>query len=144
MKKYLIPLLLLVSTAHSFCQTPISPEFDKLWEDYKFVKFVDGDHLTQEQNYKGTPYVEVDEKACTLFLQNEQIIENLTIRYNIYKDQMELMRKGIYYVIPRQKEFAAFQLAEHYFKYSTFSENNQILTGNLEVLSEGKCTLYTI
>jgi len=142
MKINLILLLLFISTIYSLSQRPISPEFDKLWEDFRFEKFAEGEHLNNNQNYKGSPYLDFDENSCALILLNAQKIEGLTIRYNIYHDQMELKREGIYYVIPRQKELAAFQLAGHHFKYLIFSDKNQITTGNLEVLTEGKCTLY--
>jgi len=142
MKLSSVFLLLILFSTITIGQEPISPEMKKLWDDFKFSKFVNGEHLNIEPNYKGSPYKEFDEKKCTPILLNEQKIEGLTIRYNIYQDQMELKREGVYYVIPRQREFAAFQLAEHYFKYLIFSENNQINRGNLEVLAEGKCTLY--
>lgn len=142
MKKSLFPFFLIILTSQALCQTPISYEFDKLWEEFRFVKFVNGEYLTNESNYKGTPYMEVDDKSCTLVLENSQSLKGLTIRYNIYNDQMEIEREGIYYIIPKQKEFSSFKLDNHLFKYLIYTDNGATTTGNLEVLIEGTCSLY--
>ena len=142
MKTSLFTFLFLIIATISMAQTAILNEFDDLWRNYKFVEFKDAIAQGTKVSYDGTPYLEFKTNSSTLILNNDQTIDSLTIRYNIYHDQMEIERGGIYYVIPRQKELSSFQLADHLFKYMIFSENNTVKTGNLEVLSAGKCSLF--
>jgi len=142
MKTSLFTLLFLLITTITMAQNDISCEFGHLWQEYKFKEYKDAITQGTKVSYDGTPYLECKTNSCTLILNNHKKIDSLTIRYNIYQDQMEIERKGTYYVIPRQKEFAAFLLEEQLFRYLTFKDDGKLQTGNLEVLVEGKCSLY--
>lgn len=128
---------LLCLTTHG--QNPISPDFQKLWDDFQLEKYIEG---KSQIEYKGTPYIEVKDNSCTITLSDNREISGLTIRYNAYKDQMEIKNKGHFYVVPKQKEIPFFKLAGRIFMYSIFVEGNSKKTGYLEILINDRYSIF--
>jgi len=139
MKNFSLLILFVFISLTAFCQAPISPEFQELWDDFHFYKSKEG---TSEITYKGSPFFEVEDNSCALTLLSNQEISGLTIRYNIYKDQMEIKKDDQYYVISKQKALPHIKLGSKHFFYTIYNDGNFKKTGYLEFLTGGVCTLF--
>ncbi|WP_430814104.1 hypothetical protein [Carboxylicivirga sp. RSCT41] len=116
-----------------------SPEFNNFWDDLKYRKQIEGE---KELEYEGNPYLFETENA-KLRLNTGQEVKNLTLRYNVYNDQMEIKKDQSYYLIPKEKVFSHLILDEHHFHLKVFKINNKKRTGYFEsIVSDSLCSLY--
>jgi hypothetical protein len=116
-----------------------SPEFNRFWQDVEQTKFIEG---AAEVKYNGTPYL-FECNNASIGLKNGQVINNLTIRYNIYNDEMEIKKGQHYYSIPKEKHFPNFILEEHHFHLKVFKESSKKQIGYFEsIVVDSICSLY--
>lgn len=144
MKRLFLLLVFIVTASSFFAQGYVKPEFVQqefmlLWRDLENKQIATG---LQHGEYEGTPYL-FESNEASVILNSGQEINDLTIRYNVYDDQMEIKKGSHYYVIPKEKVFEGFTLFEHDFLLKPFNYGNNKGTGYFEpVVIDGNCSLY--
>ena len=116
-----------------------SPEFNKFWQNLDHLRMI---NETEAKTYKGSPYLfENDQSAVTL--KNGQTIDKLTLRYNVYNDEMEIKKGEQYYTIPKEKLFPKIKLGDHAFELRIYKVLSKKQLGYFEVLvSDSVCSLF--
>ncbi|WP_289053617.1 hypothetical protein [Carboxylicivirga marina] len=98
-----------------------SPEFNNFWQNLDNLKIRNGETAI---NYNGSPYLfETDQGK--LILADEQSFEGLTMRYNVYNDEMEIKKGDQYYSIPKEKLFPSMVLDGHHFALKVYVDSNK-------------------
>lgn len=116
-----------------------SVEFTKFWRNLDHLKSLEAE---ESVNYKGSPYLFESENAV-LTINDNQLIEGLTLRYNVYNDRMEIKKDELFYNVPREKFIKSIMLDQHLFKLQVYQAGNKKKTAYLEVLVEDSlCSLF--
>ncbi|WP_289053618.1 hypothetical protein [Carboxylicivirga marina] len=144
MKRHFIVTVISVFVIGSFAQKPIKvdvgkPIFNQLWEDYQNFKKVEEE---QASNYVGNPYRYEVDKGIIQLSSGEQI-DNLILRYNVYKDQVEIKKNDRYYVVPKDKNISKFIFADHIIVLKVFDYSGKRRLGYLEsIVDESACNQF--
>ena len=89
MKRLLLPTLISCFTLLVNAQTGSIPDYDTFWTELQSSKVK---ALNEKESYQGSPYLfEIEGKACIL-KGDSPVIDGLTMRYNAYKDQVNLKK----------------------------------------------------
>lgn len=117
----------------------MSPEFNKFWQNVKQIELIEG---KDDVAYKGSPYLFENDHAA-LELNNGQVVNELTIRYNVYNDEMEIKKGEHYYTIPKEKLFPRITLGEHHFYLKVYKASGSKQNGYFEsVVNDSLCSLF--
>ncbi len=116
-----------------------SPEFNKFWNNLEHIKRLEGESPI---SYKGSPYLYETADASITF-ENGQVIQPLTIRYNVHDDVMEIKKGEVFYTIPKEKYFPLITMGDHSFSLEIYQLLNNKKLGYFEVLvSDSVCSLF--
>ncbi|TRX72485.1 hypothetical protein [Carboxylicivirga sp. M1479] len=139
MKNYILVLVLLLAPVLVMSQDLLHPAFRQLMQDVENKQMVAG---YQNSDYSGSPYL-FDTNTASIALEDNQKIEGLTMRYNVYKDVMEIAKGEQYYQLPQEKIFANISLEEHLFCLKVYESSGKKKTGYFETLLNGQtASLY--
>ncbi|MBK3515996.1 hypothetical protein [Carboxylicivirga marina] len=132
-------LILMIVLFSSTAQDFVHPAIRQLMRDLENKQIDTGSQFAE---YKGSPYL-FESGAASLEMTNGQKVDGLTIRYNVYDDQMEIKKGEHYYAIPKEKTFMTFTLNGHPFVLKPYQYGTKKSSGYFEPLvDDKKCGLF--
>ena len=89
----------------------------------------------------GSPYLWEDWIKCSVSFRNGQILQDVAMRYNVYKGEMQYKTgKGIF-IIGAPDSILSLKFSDRTFIYTKFDENNSQKKDYFEVVSDGKAQI---
>lgn len=116
-----------------------SASLENLYEEYLKNKKLG---ITGSRYYTGSPYLDEEFQTGDLIRIDSLIFNNLELRYNIYKDNIEFINKGTIQVAPSKDYTNTVIIGEKTFKFTDYLIKNKTNFGFLEQLVKGNCCLY--
>ncbi|RZT96042.1 hypothetical protein EV201_0673 [Ancylomarina subtilis] len=92
--------------------------------------------------YEGSPYLDKEFQTGSLIKKDSSIFDNLKLRYNIYNDRVEFLKKDIIKIVPSRNFTSKVIIGEKTFKLSQYLIKGHPKFGYLEQLTQGDCCLY--
>ncbi|MEZ5199131.1 MAG: hypothetical protein R2764_22935 [Bacteroidales bacterium] len=86
-------------------------------------------------------YLDDEWKTATVILKDNTVKENLSIRYNIYTQQMQFIQNSDTLAFGNPVEIASVVFDGRTFIFSSFYCNDQVKQGYFEVMCGGECKL---
>ncbi|MCG8581820.1 MAG: hypothetical protein MI866_17980 [Bacteroidales bacterium] len=96
-----------------------------------------------ESLYEGSPYLFEVEESASVYHDGKEVVKNLTMRYNAYKDQVEVKKEDQYYVVPKEDIFSEIQLGEFNIVLKTYISTSKKKLGYFLSEAKGKLNLYS-
>jgi hypothetical protein len=90
---------------------------------------------------EGSPYLNESFVAGEISFGKSK--SKVPVRYNIHKDEMEYMQKGVTYVLDPAQNIKKVHIGEATFIYTEFEFRGKPMKGFLELLDSGKVTLLS-
>lgn len=92
-------------------------------------------------NLDGSPFLIEDWQKGTIIMNNGDTVVSILLRYNVYKDEMQIQDKDIAYIIGRPDSIKMLKLGDLSFVYLSYNEEGKHKKGFFEVLSQGSTCL---
>lgn len=93
------------------------------------------------EKFAGTPFLNDEFVEGSLITTDSLMYQNVLLRYNIFKDEMEfkLKNENVYRVIANPRNFLFINIDNLVFQYLAFSDKNRPAQGYFQIYSEGDC-----
>lgn len=88
-----------------------------------------------------TCYLEPGWTSGRVMLKDNSILENQTLRYDLYHQQLQFVRDKDTLAFAKPEEVKCFMLGNHHFIYTDFQTGDVIGKGYMELVTEGHCKL---
>lgn len=88
-----------------------------------------------------TCYLEPGWTSGHVMLNDNSLLEDLRLRYDIYHQQLQFVRDDDTLAFAKPEEVKCFMLGDRHFIYADYQVDNIIGHGYFELASEGKCRL---
>lgn len=141
------PVFVVLFFAFAFCatgQTYEIKDINSLSDQYKFGRFteISFDDDTQK-NYEGTPFFNEDFSTGDVVINDTTHYQKIPLRYNIYTDKIQFRNnQGRILEFNLSSQKYIFTIEDHRFVNKEYRRYNEKETGILEILAEGKISLY--
>lgn len=89
----------------------------------------------------GTAYLNAEWKPGVIVMNDETTIENLLMRYNLYTQQIQLIKENDTMAIGNPQEIKLIRIADKAFVYCEYLDENLVKNGYFELRQDGKCCL---
>lgn len=116
----------------------LGAEGQKFYEEFLMRKAVKG----EAESYEGSPYLSEEFTEATVTSSENQVFEKVPVRYNVYYDLFEVQLENEVYNLKRGGIVSRVNLEGHSFIYSKYNYQSTDREGYLELILEGKYTLY--
>lgn len=93
--------------------------------------------LDEKTPIEGSMYLDNEFAPANLILKNQQVLTNIFVRYNVFRDQMELIRDNDTAWITRPEEVRLLTIGRDQFRWLPFVGRDTLVQGYFEVVSEG-------
>jgi hypothetical protein len=116
----------------------LGAEGQRFYDELVMRKAVKG----EVESYEGSPYMDEEFTEATIVSSKDQVFNKVPLRYNIYYDLFEVqMDEGIFN-LNRGGVVTKVDLQGHTFIYTAYDYQSIEGEGYLELIIEGKYTLY--
>ena len=142
MKKYFLTILVVFTFSSSFSQTIY--EVRRAMDLFESNKLQTGDwqNPLTESDIEGSPYLNDEFIAGTVFTVMKQQYVDIPLRYNIFNDQIEFKSGDKVQALAAPEIVELVEFGKYQMVYIPFSNLKKIKKGFFIVLEEGKASLY--
>jgi hypothetical protein len=114
-------------------------------DEFREDKEIEGGFITTKSlkysEIKGNPYLREEFSDGTIWMSDGSVVENCSLRYNMFSDLMEYMLEGVVYEVTPKSKVKKAKFDGHTFACFNFSEKRKPGEQYFEILAEGKVTL---
>ncbi len=94
-------------------------------------------------NIAGTPFLLSEFTKGTVMMPDSSVYQDVLLRYDIYADRMEFSdQNGQIREILEPGKYGRFVIKDQAFRYVSYTEANKTSQSFMEILADGKITLY--
>ena len=143
MKKYLLTIVVASIFSSSFSQTIY--EVRRAMDFFESNKMQSGDwkNPLSESEIEGTPYLNDEFIAGSIYTVMKHQYVDIPLRYNIYNDNIEFKSGDKIQALAAPEIVERIKFGEYQMVYIPYSNLKKIRKGFFIVLEEGKASLYT-
>jgi len=117
-----------------FTSTLVSAQIEQDYSLFENLRLSGAGDIKKGITYEGTPFLTGQKNGCKLILEDKTEYDNVSLRYNIYDDELEFEKKEQFYKVPKDKLFAEFYIDDHHFRYFWNFKDKKYKPGYLEIL----------
>lgn len=141
MKYLLTPIIFIL-----FFSAVSGQRWTVLSEHTHFVRELGKEAVTVRDSYdgiEGSPFLNDDFVEGSLITRDSLMYQNVPLRYNIFKDEMEfLVESGSSpMIIGTPQNFLFFRINDKTFSYLAYNDGNTPKRGYFEVMNQGECQI---
>lgn len=116
----------------------LGEEGQRFYDELLIRKAVKG----EAGNYEGSPYLDEEFTDAKIRSSEDHVFEKVSLRYNAYYDLFEVKMEDDVYNLRRGGMVSEVNMTGHLFKYFEYDYLSTKAEGYLELLHEGKYSLY--
>ena len=137
-----IPQIFYFLILHSTFSLEAQRRFELLENgDVLKVRVTDGSYFQRDYDVKGTPYLNEQFQLGKWITKNKRTI-GVPLRYDTYRDVIQLVHKGERGLLTKSENVEA-EIAGRRYLYRDYLDHNNLKSGYLTPLNEGKTLLYS-
>ena len=93
--------------------------------------------LDEKTLIEGSMYLDDEFAPANLVMTNRQVLTQVFLRYNVFRDQMEMIRENDTLLITKPGEVGLITIGREQFRWLPFEGRDTVAHGYFEVVSEG-------